>query len=313
MLDTFQDAIILDIPIVMKSQVVADGRRIVSVEASSETVDSQGDIVLQKALLDSAISFVANGHLDIDHYSELGDRLGIPNPLSYIIGRPLSVKDLGGGRTGVVGEIARSPDGTYDPKNRRYDEFWESLQSEPPVRWRASIFGYPMPDMVEDCRDGGASYGGATRFVIKGIDWRSLAFTRNPVNTDLQGYAKIVSAKSHVEAIIKSRLLAKDHGAPGQPGSAEGVAGIPSDLPALRTASSVPVIPTYAQLPMDVPKSMDELVGQHARHIFPGHCPYSDALPSTLGFSVHFRQCCGADGSTAEILSRALMHYLLTQ
>ena len=83
-----QDGYIVEIPCIVKAKASTDGKRLVSVEASSEAVDSEGDVILQKALLDSSKSFVATGHIDIDHLSELGDRLGIANPTSYIIGRP---------------------------------------------------------------------------------------------------------------------------------------------------------------------------------------------------------------------------------
>ena len=306
------DAVLLDIRAIIKAETTADGRRLVSVEASSEDVDSQGDVVLQSALLNSSASFIASGHLDIDHISELGDRLGIPNPLSYIVGQPLEVRDLGGGRTEVLGEISRHPDGSHDPNTRQYDAFWESLQAVPSVRWRASIFGYPIAEMVEDCQNKACSTG-ATRFVIKGIDWRSLAFTRNPINTSLNGFAKIISAKSHVEALIKSRVLYKQTQTLA-PGSADGVAAIPDNVPPMHNASSVPVVPTLGQrIPMDLPKGMDELVGQHERHIASGDCPHGDTFPSTMGFSRHFSECCGADPQVAEIHARALMHYLLTR
>src|ERR1700743_2718026 len=106
------DAVIVDFPILIKAATTAEGRRMIEVEASSEECDSEGDVILQKALLGSAKSFVRTGH--IDHISEMGERMGIPNPESYIIGHPTEVKDIGGGRTSVVAEIMRSKDGKMD-------------------------------------------------------------------------------------------------------------------------------------------------------------------------------------------------------
>ena len=186
---------IIEFPAVVKGR-IEDGRRIVDVEASVEMEDEEGDLILQKALLDSSGSFLRNGHLDIDHVSELGAEMRIPNPLSWIIGRPIEVRDGGNGRTIVRGEIKKALDGRSNPDRNKYDEFWESLMSDPPTPWRASVFGYMGEDTI-DCRDEVCA-GGPKRFLVKTFDWRSLAFTRNPVNQNIKGYAKIVTAKSWV-------------------------------------------------------------------------------------------------------------------
>ena len=117
--DEFDGAVIARMHAVIKARPLeANGRRIVDVECSNESVDYDGDVILQKALLDSAQSFIASGHLDIDHLSEFGSRLGISNPTFYIIGRPIEVRGEAGERTFVQGEISRSIDRTDDPTNR---------------------------------------------------------------------------------------------------------------------------------------------------------------------------------------------------
>jgi hypothetical protein len=179
---------------------------------------------------------------------------------------------LGAGRTAVVGEIRRSSDGKHDPERNRYDSFWDSLHSDPPVKWRASIYGFPIKGMVEDCRKN-ACEGGATRFIVKGIDWRSLAFTRNPVNDDLRGYAQVVTAKAFM-AMMK--------------GGPEGFPGM--------------------SMPMTTPRTMDELCGQHARHM--KSCDQTGGLNTTFGFRKHFEMCCGAHPDIADVLAHALMHHL---
>jgi hypothetical protein len=266
--------IIVELPCIIKAvSPGADGKRMVQCEASNEAVDGEGDVVLQRALLDSADSFVATGHLDIDHLSEIGDRLGIQNPTAYIVGRPTEVKDLGKGRTGIVGEIRKSADGKHDPDRNRYDSFWDSLHSDPPVKWRASIYGFPIKGMVDDCRKMACDTG-ATRFVVKGIDWRSLAFTRNPVNEDIKGYAQVVTAKA---------FLAMLKGGP-------------------------PSFPMSLAMPMTTPRTMDELAGQHARHM--KSCEHTGGLNTTVGFRKHFEACCGAHPDVADLLAHALMHHL---
>lgn len=202
-IDSMDRAIVAHIPVLIKAYPEDSyGRRIVEVEASTEEVDYDGDVVLQSALMGSADSFVANGHLDIDHLSEIGVRLGIKDPTSFIVGKPLEVRAEKGGRTFVRGQIAKSIDGNFDPSHNKFDEFWASLRRDPPVQWFSSIYGYPTD--LDDCTSKGKCSNGATRYVIKSIDWRSLAFTRSPKNTALSSPTRILSAKSYMAELAKS-------------------------------------------------------------------------------------------------------------
>lgn len=278
MYDDGPDALCIDIPVLIKAR--SDGtRRLVEVEASNEAVDGEGDVIKQAALLDSAASFVATGHLDIDHYSEIGERLGISNPSDYIVGNPIEVKDLGKGRTGVLGEMHKAG-------RAKADELWSSLTANPPVRWRASIYGFPKAGMVEDCRISKES-GGAKRFVIKGLHWRSLAFTRNPVNDSITGAAHVVTAKSMV-AIMKARM----------PGAVKsGYDTLPSPAPV-----------DYI-LP---PRNREELMGHYHYSMKTGRSPYAnpDMGFSVLNFQNHFQYMCGCPPEQADILANALMNLL---
>lgn len=201
--DLLDRAIVMRVPAVIKAlPTEAGGRRIVEVQASSEVMDVDGDVVLQDGLLKSASSFVNTGHLDIDHLSEFGYRLGIPDPSSYIVGRPLDVRAGPNNTTFVEGEISKAIDGRVDPARNRFDEFWMSLQREPPVTWFSSIYGWPTD--LEDFSKSASNSSGITRFLIKSLDWRSLAFTRSPKNTALNSPAKIVSAKAYMIELAKS-------------------------------------------------------------------------------------------------------------
>jgi len=199
--DDLDGAVVAQLRAVVKARPPSaeGGRRIIEVQASCEAVDLDGDVVLQQALLGSAAGFLAHGHLDIDHLSEFGTRLGIPDPESYIVGRPLDVTDKGQGNTFVTAELARGLDG-----RSRADGVWDSLRQDPPVRWLASIYGFPTE--MDDCAatGGACAATGATRFVIKAIDWRSLALTRNPKNTALTGAARIVTAKAYLAELAKA-------------------------------------------------------------------------------------------------------------
>jgi hypothetical protein len=278
------EAYIIPLDVVVKA--VKDdgsGRRMVEVEASSEDVDDQGDIVLQSALLNSAASFIKSGHLDLDHYSEIGHRIGILDPSSYIVGRPTEVKDIGGKRTSVVGEIMRARDGKFDSDGNKYDGFWKTLQSDPPVHWSASIYGFPSD--IQDCTEKACS-NGATRYVVKAIDWRSLAFTRKPVNKSLKGYAKIVTAKSYGDEIRKDMM------------NPMGLSDVAEPQPGMSFFQPV------------MPNTMDSLWGAYHRHM-KSACPYCREGNSVLAFKDHFMFCSGASPETADLFAHALMYMIL--
>jgi hypothetical protein len=201
--DLLDRAFVLRVPAIIKARPAEPGgRRIVEVGASTEQIDADGDVVLQEALLKSATSFVGSGHLDIDHISEFGYRMGIPDPSSYIVGRPLDVRKGPDSSTIVEGEISRALDGRVDPARNRFDEFWQSLQRDPPVVWFSSIYGWPTD--LEDFSKVASYAGGPTRYLIKSLDWRSLAFTRSPKNTGITSAARIISAKSYIRELAKA-------------------------------------------------------------------------------------------------------------
>lgn len=168
--------------------------RRIEVEASCEKEDGEGDIVLQRALLDASETFIKSGDIDLEHISKHGAeilqhlplnmRFGSPN--DYIIGRPDEVVALDGGRTLVKAHILGG-DGAPHPAA---DWFWKDLERG--GVWKASIYG-----TIKE-----ASYGElARRLTVKSLNWTSLAMTRNPVNKSIVYTAKII--KSEIERIIK--------------------------------------------------------------------------------------------------------------
>ena len=171
----------------------ADNRRLVEIQASVEKIDSEGDLIMQDALLRSKDKFLASGHLDIDHLSELGDLYNIPNPKDFIVGRPLDVWAGPDKETWVLGEIAAQPDGVFNPDRNKADGLWKCLTENPEVIWRSSVFGYMGSDTL-DCRtDICPGHGDVSRFLVKSFDWCSLAFTRNPVNDAIKHACRIVA------------------------------------------------------------------------------------------------------------------------
>ena len=277
--DILDHAVVARLPCTITAKAMdTTGRRIVEVQCSTETVDYDGDVIMQSALLDSANSFVGTGHLDIDHLSEFGARMGIPDPSSYIVGRPMEVKDAGDGSTFVRGEISRSSDGRFDPVANRYDEFWSSLQRDPPVVWFSSIYGFPTD--LDDCRKGQCA-SGATRYLIKALDWRSLAFTRTPKNLALTSPTRIVSAKSYLTEIAKA--YGQQSFAPTAPPTMQGMEG--------------PPIGTV------LPNTMADVWS----HKSCAGCGVHKA-PSLLGYRQHFTKCLGFPAPAADLYAHAVMH-----
>ena len=193
----FADFLSISLPAIIKA--VSDGgRRKIEVQASSEDVDSEEDVILQTALLGSADEFLTNGFIDVDHLAELGDRFGIEDPSSYIVGRPTSVKNAGMGCTSVEGVLNDSP---------RADSIWNGLTADPPETWYASVYGFPELGGFLDCRTvpAGVETYGAKRFLVTKMRWKSLALCRHPINTSLTESARIIKGERLLE-IVKARI-----------------------------------------------------------------------------------------------------------
>ena len=266
----FERSIVARIPVLIKARPsTADGKRRLEIQASCEAIDYDGDVILQEALIGSANSFIATGHLDIDHMSEFGARMGIPNPASYIVGRPLDVISKAGRRTDVLCEISKSLDGVVDAVKNKYDEFWLSLQRDPPVIWYSSVYGFPTE--VVDCTTEHCEINPHGRLVVKAMDWRSLAFTRTPKNEALTGAATIVKAKAYMTELAKS-YASELHGQQHMP----------------------PMSPTLNM--SDVWNDRNcEACG-------------TDKYPSLLGYRAHLQKCTGYSPGAADVGAHALMH-----
>jgi hypothetical protein len=148
------------------------GRRFVYFEATNEGVDQQGEAILAKALGESRDYFLRYGNVDIDHYTKIGPRLGIPNHLSYEIGLPVEVRQ-NGNSTFVKSEIY-SGEG---PAAEHANEFWASLQLTPPHRWYPSVGGQSLNKAIEidpKTKD--------RKVMIRKLRWFNIGMSKTPVN-----------------------------------------------------------------------------------------------------------------------------------
>lgn len=152
------------------------GRRFIYLEASGEGLDLQRERVLAKALEDSAEYFLKFGNIDIDHYTILGPRLGIPNYMSYEVGLPVDVS-VKGNATFVKVELYQGDTELTEHANM----IWDSMTAQSPAaRWYPSVAGniqkkstIPDPD------------GDGDMTVIEQVLWNNIGLSRTPVNPNL--------------------------------------------------------------------------------------------------------------------------------
>lgn len=112
------------------------GRRILFMEASNEDPDYQNEVVLQKALGESAGYYLRHGNIDLSHYSILGPKSGVPNFMEFEIGKPIDVNVSD--RTYVKCELYTGE----SPMAKNANMVWDSLtRQNPPSRWYPSVGG----------------------------------------------------------------------------------------------------------------------------------------------------------------------------
>ena len=311
----------IEIPAIVKAHKTADGTRKISFEASNESVDSEGDLIKQAALLGSAEIFL-RGKIDLDHLSEIGQRYGM-NPNEFIVGEPVSVFDMGSGRTGVTGTLYKG--------NPHADKIWEDLNNPNAQPWRASIYGFPHPDGgLIDVRKA-SNYDnphGATRFVVEKMIWRSIALTQSPVNSAITGNARIIKSSSFFARLEKAygsygtsytsmlpslttTPVVSDNIDGLQAGDIRGPQGsvAPNALYG-KDGDTAPA--SYA--PLHRPRNRTELMGHFTHHIQKGMCKHNSLAKATANsvysFREHFMNCCGCDYHDADMLALAMMHLL---
>ncbi len=136
-------------------------------------MDQQGEIVLAKALAESAPYYLKYGNLDLDHITQIGPKAGIPNYPAFETGRPVEVR-VDGARTFVKGEIFQGAGA--DNAN----SFWASLTGTvPPQRWYPSVAGAVLPEG----RETRIQPNGDRVTLIKGVRWTNIGLSKTPVNS----------------------------------------------------------------------------------------------------------------------------------
>lgn len=185
----------------MKASPVEEaGERFVYVEASKESRDQQGEIVLAKALQESASIFKKFGVVDIDHKSmpAVAKRNQIDNPDEWIVGLPVDVR-FRDGTTFVKAQLRKGD----SPLAARANQVWEGLTKiSPPNRYYASVGGSVLG---RDVRIDPVTKEKVA--VITKTRWDNLALSLQPVNPDLSPAATTpvgVFAKSLNGFVVKA-------------------------------------------------------------------------------------------------------------
>lgn len=168
------DTPLLSFPGFFKAMPVEEGGdRFVFMEASKQTRDMQGEIVLAKALEASAEYYARYGNLDLDHKTQIGARQGIKDPYSYEIGRPVEVK-CRDGQTFVKAAIYAGD----TPVAAHANSYWDSVTKLVPAkRWFPSVGGAVM--------ERGQTFDPVSQNVvptIKAVRWTNIGLSATPVN-----------------------------------------------------------------------------------------------------------------------------------
>jgi hypothetical protein len=158
----------------LKATASQDGeRRILYLEASNEEADHQDEVVLQKALSDSSDYFLRHGNIDLEHYSLLGPSRGIPDYMTFEVGKPCEVS-MAGKNTFVKAQIYTGS----SPMAKNANMLWDSLVNQsPPCRWYPSVGGSVLAKSVRV--DPQSQQRTA---VIEKVRWNNIGLTRTPVN-----------------------------------------------------------------------------------------------------------------------------------
>jgi hypothetical protein len=174
MIQDTENSEFLSLSMMLKANPVEEGgRRVIYCEASDESIDAQDEQVMQKALADSMEYMLARGNLDIDHITMTGPKLGIPDYLTYEIGRPEDIR-FRDGKTFVKGVIYSGSGRAAEKAN----DFWSSLtEINPPKRWFPSVGGsVQSSEIVID-----PTTQARQRRITK-VRWSNIAFSQQPVN-----------------------------------------------------------------------------------------------------------------------------------
>lgn len=183
----------LSIDMMLKATPATEGdRRFIYFEAAREARDQQNEIVLAKALEESADHYIRYGNVDLDHKSmaPVAKLHGIEKPELWEIGTPVDVR-FDGASTFVKAELFQGD----TPLAENANLVWDSMTRLKPARkYYPSVGGKILAKSVQLDRKTGDKIG-----VVSGVRWTNVAISQHPVNQHVGGVMTIpfgVLAKS---------------------------------------------------------------------------------------------------------------------
>lgn len=147
--------------------------RIIYFEASNEGLDQQGEVVAAKALADSADTFLRYGNIDLDHYTLIGAKAGIPDYPLYEVGVPVEVGQRDGST--FVKSSIYAGEGVAAAKANM---LWSGLvDCRPAQRWYPSVGGSVLAK-AQEVGEGGER----GRTLVTKVRWTNVGMSKTPVN-----------------------------------------------------------------------------------------------------------------------------------
>ena len=183
----------LSIECMLKATPAQEGdQRFIYLEASREARDQQNEVVLAKALEESADHYLKFGNIDIDHKSmpSVAKAYGIDNPELWEVGTPVAVR-VDGASTFVKAQLYSGD----TPLAEKANMVWDSMTKlNPPKKWYPSVGGKVLAKSIKIDPATGDKVG-----VVSQVRWTNVAISQHPVNQHVGGVATIpfgVLAKS---------------------------------------------------------------------------------------------------------------------
>lgn len=183
----------LSIEMMLKAVPAQEGdKRFIYLEAAREARDLQNEIVLAKALEDSADHYLKFGNIDIDHKSmpAIAKLHGIDRPDLWEVGAPVDVR-VDGASTFVKAQLFTGNTDLAEKANM----VWDSMTKlNPPRKWYPSVGGKVLHKSVTlDEKTGDKIH------LVDKVRWTNIAISQHPVNQHVDGVKTIpfgVLAKS---------------------------------------------------------------------------------------------------------------------
>lgn len=183
----------LSIECMLKATPAQEGdQRFIYLEASREVRDQQNEVVLAKALEESADHYLKFGNIDIDHKSmpAVAKMHGIDNPEVWEVGSPVDVR-IDSMSTFVKAQLYSGD----TPLAEKANMVWDSMtRLNPPRKWYPSVGGKVLAKALKIDPQTGDKIG-----VVSSVRWTNVAISQHPVNQHVGGIATIpfgVLAKS---------------------------------------------------------------------------------------------------------------------